>query len=343
LETSIIHQIKKTVKPIKRILVIRLQATGDVMGSLPYLQDLRSKLNQEVELDFMVREEAMSVPVNTTIFNRVYVLKGGRNTKLQFFYFLLMYPKIFLKKYDVLIDLQNHKLTHYIRKLLQIKTYSIFDKVSPLYGGTRYQSTINALKIVEVNYIKLDRFKPFDKIELYKKLNLSSELEYIVINPAGAFENRNWDLDNYVEYCLQWNKKINTQTKFLVLGLASLKHKAEYLKSKLGDVLIDLTGKTEFIEVIHLLRHVKLVLSEDSGLMHAAYIVGTPTIGILGSTRNDWTNPKLAHTYFYSSTDLPCGDCMLFKCKFDEIKCLVRIKPDEVLKASVNLLNTIGH
>ncbi len=341
--STVTFKINNTHKPIKRILVIRLQATGDVVGTLPYLQDLRNKLNSDVELDFIVREEAMSIPQSVTIFSNVYIIKGGRNYKTQFLSFLRLYPKLFFKRYDVFIDLQNHKLSHLIRKLLYIKTYSLFDTSSSIYAGKRYQNTINALQLAAVEFTKLTEFKFFDIENLYKKLNLDLSMEYVVINPAGAFENRNWNLDNYVDFCKLWNKNVNPNSKFLIFGLESLKCKSDYLKSKLGDLLIDLVGKTEFIEVLHVLKRVKLVLSEDSGLMHAAYIVGAPTIGIFGSTRNDWTNPNLPHTFIFNSSDLPCGDCMLWQCKFDEIKCLVRIKPDEVLEASINLLNKIGH
>lgn len=337
--SDIIFNIKKTNKPITRILVIRLQAMGDVLITQPYLQDLRNKLKSDIEIDFLVREESMNVPINTNIFNNVFIIKGGRNGKAQFLSFMLLYPKLFFKRYDVCIDLQNHKLSNLIRQILQIKTYSLFDKYSSNYAGLRTQNTINALQLPKVEFTKITSFKIFNEHDLYAKLNLSIDEEYVVINPSGAFENRNWNLDNYVEFCELWLKKINNKTIFTILGLHTLKPKAEYLKQKLGSSLIDLTGKTTFIEALHLLRNTTLVLSEDSGLMHAAYCVGTPTVAILGSTRSDWVNPNLNHTYFFTSSDLPCGDCMLWQCKFDEIKCLSRIKPIEVLNASIQLLN----
>ena len=95
--STVTFKINNTHKPIKRILVIRLQATGDVVGTLPYLQDLRNKLNSDVELDFIVREEAMSIPQSVTIFSNVYIIKGGRNYKTQFLSFLRLYPKLFFK------------------------------------------------------------------------------------------------------------------------------------------------------------------------------------------------------------------------------------------------------
>lgn len=337
--SDIIFNIKKTNKPITRILVIRLQAMGDVLIILPYLQDLRNKLPKNIEIDLLTRDGMQSVAENLTIFNNIYIIGGERRTSKQFLSFLTIQPKLFIKHYDVCIDLQNHKLSNLIRQTLQIKTYALFDKYSSNYAGFRTQNTINALQLPKVEFTKITSFKKFNEHDLYAKLNLSIDEEYVVINPSGAFENRNWNLDNYVEFCELWLKKINNKTIFIILGLHTLKPKAENLKQKLGSSLIDLTGKTTFIEALHLLRNTTLVLSEDSGLMHAAYCVGTPTVAILGSTRSDWVNPNLNHTYFFTSSDLPCGDCMLWQCKFDEIKCLSRIKPIEVLNASIQLLN----
>ena len=142
-----------------------------------------------------------------------------------------------------------------------------------------------------------------------------------------------------IPQCLAWLAK-NKNTKFLILGRTKIKHKAAYLKNKLNDRVIDLVDKTTPIEAMMILRKVKLIVSEDSGLLHMAWCVGTPSIGILGSTRNDWTNPKLPHTYFFNSSDMPCGDCMLEKCKFDEVKCLTRIKPQDVLREAEKLVNS---
>ncbi|HWY12251.1 MAG TPA: glycosyltransferase family 9 protein [Bacteroidia bacterium] len=326
-------------QPIKKILVIRLQASGDVMIAMPYLYDLRKKLPAGTLIDLLVREEAEKIPECFTIFDKIYSLKGKRNTKLQLLHFFSLWPFLFFKKYDVLIDLQNHRLSKVIRLLLPAKAWTIFDRTSANYAGTRYRNTINSLQIVPVQFKTLDCFKSIDENAMLTKFGLEKGGQYIVINPAGAFENRNWSLDNYIEFCRLWLQKVNDKTKFLILGIDKIKHKATYIKEKLGTNVIDLTSKTTTDEALHILRHVKLIVSDDSGLLHMAYCIGKPTIGILGSTRNDWTNPSLPHTYFFNSSDLPCGNCMLEKCLFNEVNCLVRVKPEQVLEAALNLIS----
>jgi heptosyltransferase II len=338
MDPHITYVLPQKAKPVKRILAVRLQATGDVMIALPYLYDLKCKLPEGTILDLMVREEAARVPQTFTIFDSIHVLKGGRNTKLQFLSFLWQYPKLYFKGYDVMLDVQNIRLTKVIRKLLQIKAWCTFDRTSTHFAGDRYKNTINVMQLAQVQFKKTDCFKKINEEALLHKFGLKKEEFYIAINPAGAFENRNWPLDKYVEFCKLWLQNVNKEAKFLVLGTEKIEKQAAYFKEKLGDTLINLVGDTTQQEALHLLRHVQLMVSDDSGLMHMSYCLGNPTIGILGSTRNDWTNPNLPHTYFFNSSDLECGNCMLEKCKFDEIKCLTRVKAEMVLQAAVDLL-----
>ncbi|MDP2384982.1 MAG: glycosyltransferase family 9 protein [Bacteroidota bacterium] len=326
-------------KAVRKILIIRLQATGDVVIMLPYIQSLRSQLPSDVTIDLLVREECKEIPQQLSIFDRVYVLKGGRNTKLQLVHFLGLLPKLRLQGYDVLLDLQNHRLSKVMRKLLGIKTFSVFDRTSSNYAGDRYKNTINVVGLPPVSFQKLKSFKTGDEERLLKKFGLKKDASYVVINPGGAFKNRNWELKNYVEFCKLWLKEPDPQTKFLVLGISKIRKQTDYFKSELGESIIDLVGKTSQAEAILLLKQAKLVISEDSGLLHMSYVTGTPTIGLLGSTRNDWTNPNLPHTYFFNSSNLPCGNCMLETCIHNEILCMTSIKPKDVIDSAIKLLN----
>ncbi len=309
---------------------------GDVVIMLPYIQDLREKLSADVAIDLLTREETEAIPRNLNLFSRVYSLGGWRNTKKQLLAFLFLFPSLLFRKYDCVIDLQNNNLTKVMRFFLNVKTFSLFDKVSANYAGDRYKKTINALGLAEVEFKTLTCFKEINEQMLLAKYGLQKN-KFVVINPAGAFETRNWNLDNYVEFCILWLMK-NPDNKFAIIGLSKINYKANYLKEKLGVSIVDLVEQTTPFEALQILQHAKLVLSEDSGLLHMSYVVGSPTIGMLGSTRNDWTNPNLPHTYFFNSSDLFCGNCMLEKCRFAETICLARIHPADILNTALQLL-----
>jgi len=90
-----------------RILVIRLQATGDLAAALPYIQFLKRGLPKTVRIDLLTREEVDAVPRNIELFNNVYSIAGQRSFKNQLLYTVLMLPKLLLQRYDVVIDLQK--------------------------------------------------------------------------------------------------------------------------------------------------------------------------------------------------------------------------------------------
>src|ERR1700712_95931 len=94
--------------PPKRILAIRLQAMGDVVITLPYLQHLRQALPPETVIDFLTREESADIPRNIQLFNRIYGIGGGRIFKKQLIYTFLLLPKLWLRRYDAVLDLQNN-------------------------------------------------------------------------------------------------------------------------------------------------------------------------------------------------------------------------------------------
>jgi heptosyltransferase II len=184
--------------------------------------------------------------------------------------------------------------------------------------------------------LRLRRSFPVTAVLKNKGLNDSDRL--VVLNPAGAFATRNWEMHKYVLFARQWLQRW-PNTKFLVLGTSFIAEKAAFLESELGEYLINLVGQTSPSEVFSLLQHVTLVLSEDSGLMHMAWVSGTPVVALFGSTRSDWSRPLGPHSLVLDSSDLPCGNCMQATCQRGDVFCLSRRSPEEVFACAVSLLD----
>lgn len=102
----------------------------------------------------------------------------------------------------------------------------------------------------------------------------------------------------------------------------------------------DLTG-TDLREAILGLAAASVAVSNDSGLVHVAAAIGTPTIGIFGPT-SPWhwapLNP-LAAT-IQAQIDLPCRPCHKPVCRFGHHRCMTEIGPDEVYSATRRTLAT---
>lgn len=327
-------------RPPRRILAIRLQATGDTVITLPYLKDLRGKLADSVRLDFLTCEETADIPRNIKLFNKVFAIQGKRNFKMQVFFSLLLIPILMLRRYDMVIDLQNNLISMLVRKFLRPRSWSVFDKCSPRSAGERTRLTIEATGL---GACRLDSDlilkKPGKGREILLAHGWDGTSKLVILNPAAAFMTRNWPLRNYVEFAELWQQHF-PDTQFILLGTPFIAEKAAYVLNELGrEKGINLVGNTGPSDAFSVIQHVALVLSEDSGLMHMAWVSGIPTMALFGGSRSEWARPLGAHSDFLDSSDLPCGNCMKKVCPYGDVHCLSRFTAEMVLKRCLPMVN----
>jgi ADP-heptose:LPS heptosyltransferase len=104
--------------------------------------------------------------------------------------------------------------------------------------------------------------------------------------------------------------------------------------------LLDYIGGTTLGETAVVISELDLFISGDSGLMHIAYGVGTPTVSLFGAgIEKKWAPRGGNHTAI--NKNLPCSPCTKFgytpSCPYD-VKCLVDITVEEVKESAVKLL-----
>lgn len=326
--------------PPKRILIIRLQAFGDTIITLPYIQGLRNTLPTNCKIDFLTRKEVAIVPKSIILFDKVFALGGGRIHKLQQILILFLLPKLFSRRYDIIIDLQNNQISRLVRKYLFPKSWSQFDKYSPISAGKRYQNGIEAVGmggILPSYHFKTKLADSILKAPKFKQVLSAPEI--VVLNPAGYGKTRNWATENYIAFANYWIEKKNKETKFLFLGINKIAQKAKQISEALPSKnVINLVNQTTQIEAFLLLQKVTLIVTEDSGLMHLSWISGVPTLALFGSSRSYWSKPLGAHSLCLDSSDLPCGNCMLEECTYGDVRCLTRYTPIFVYKKALKLL-----
>ncbi|MGZ3924050.1 MAG: glycosyltransferase family 9 protein [Flavisolibacter sp.] len=306
-------------EPPTRILAIRLQAMGDLVITLPYLQRLRKTLAPNARLDLLTRKEVDPIPKDLELFDHVYSIGGGRNWKKQFILTCLLLPKLFLRRYDVVIDLQNNIISKTVRKALMPAAWSEFDRYSPVPAGECTRLTIEASGISCSKADSRFRLKSFTlKLpDILEENGWDPKNHLVLLNPAGAFPSRNWPLENYVQFARLW-KRTFPGTQFLMVGTEFIAKKAEYLKSQLGDSCINLVGKTTPSEAFALVQKLQFALSEDSGLMHMAWVSGIPTLALFGSTTGIRATPLGKYSYTLGTSSLLPGQTQVTTC-FDTI------------------------
>jgi heptosyltransferase-2 len=101
--------------------------------------------------------------------------------------------------------------------------------------------------------------------------------------------------------------------------------------------VLDLVGRTDIRQVVAILKAARLFVGNDSGLMHLAAALGTPTLGLFGSTSPNWTGPRGERTAVVEASGFACQPCFRRKCNQAEF-CLVAISAAAVLQAASRLL-----
>ncbi len=100
--------------------------------------------------------------------------------------------------------------------------------------------------------------------------------------------------------------------------------------------ITDLTGKTSLKEVAAIMSGARAVISNDSGLMHLAAYIGTPVIGLFGSTSPVWTHPVGKKSIAFNIPE-PCAPCFDRTCRYHHYRCLENITPNAVAEAMESL------
>lgn len=123
-----------------------------------------------------------------------------------------------------------------------------------------------------------------------------------------------------------------------VLGSPSEKQLAAEIVGDDGTGGRDLTGP-DLRDAILALAAATAAISNDSGLLHVAAALGTPTIGIFGPT-SPWhwapLNPLAA--VVETKSKLPCRPCHKPVCRLGHHRCMRDITPEEVLLATAAAL-----
>jgi len=304
--------------------------------TLPYLLALQRLLPDAV-IDFVTRHEDREIPRAVRLFRNVDHLGGGRSERRQLLLTPILVPRLLTRRYDVVLDLQNNRVSRTIRCAAAPSAWATFDRQSPVSAGERTRLTIEAagfqLPRVEA---AVPLHEPNLVLDVLRAAVWDPSCKLVVLSPAGAFASRNWPIERYVRFAELWKRQRSAQ--FVIMGLASLAANATALQASLGADLLNLVAKTTPPQALAIVQRASLVLSEDCGLMHMAWASGVPTLALFGSSRHVWSAPLGDHTMCLHSGDLECGSCMEPTCRYGDVHCLTRYSAEYLVERAVALL-----
>ncbi len=108
-----------------------------------------------------------------------------------------------------------------------------------------------------------------------------------------------------------------------------------------GPGVVDLIGRTSLQTAAGILSGARIFVGNDSGLMHLAAALGTPTVGIFGSSDPGWTAPLGALTAVVAPEGFACSPCFRPTCNQERF-CLDALPADRVLGVARSVLAAKG-
>ena len=149
---------------------------------------------------------------------------------------------------------------------------------------------------------------------------------WITLQPGARWDNKRWPVERFSELVSLLAKRF-PDTRFAILGSKEDKLLGEIISSAEPTRCLDLCGTTSLPEMIEWIRLGDLMITNDTGPMHAAAALGKPIVALFGPTEPRRTGPY-GQLHNVLRLELPCSPCLKPTCHFEKLnECLVGLSP----------------
>jgi heptosyltransferase II len=163
-------------------------------------------------------------------------------------------------------------------------------------------------------------------------LGITAGSDLVAIAPAAAYGSaKSWLPERFREVIIGWQES-HPATEILLLGSTGEREKINEIASGLSGRIRNLAGRLTLRQTITILANCRLLICNDSGLMHIASSLKVPVLAIFGPTETRKTSP-LAEPYRLLFHGADCAPCRHRECPTDH-RCMTAITSSEVLAAA---------
>ena len=280
-----------------KILVIRFSAIGDILLTFPIVESLVNKY-PSAEIHFLTKPS--NKPVLELLSSKVqprFLQKSLGQTAKQ----------LREERYDLVIDLHNNLRTFLLQLLMMKWSWSRFRKLNfKKWLHTTFKwNTLPKVHVVD-RYAQAASVKPTAVNLVVNNTNLveSLPLNYVAWVLGATFSTKQYPLSKLIETIEFLDIPI------VLLGGEKEMSMASSLQAHFPS-LISFVGKTSLSEAALLLSKAKVVVTNDTGLMHLAAFYAKPMVCIWGNTVPAFgMYPYQSAPVFHAQvSDLSCRPC----------------------------------
>jgi len=348
-------------KPLK-ILIVKVSSLGDVVHTLPVLYYLKSA-HPGHTLDWIVEEPFSQVLVNHPLLHRLHLLHTKRWRKHPFESsglrdVLRLHRAVRKERYDVVLDLQGNTKSGAVTLLTGAPSRFGFPashvrewpnilatnrKIRP--GSELLHITDRNLAVARAAFPGGSLPPPsgtlFSEESRRREVDEYFERHRLGDRPTAVFlygaswKTKLWDRDHWKQLVASTVKDLGMD---VLLTWASEEERAACIEIRGSwDGRVLLWPKSHLKTVLALLERAHLVVGGDTGLIHMAAAVGTPTVSLYFVTDGLRNGPRgPLHRCLQSS--MPCSPCLKKGCGH-RVECGRSIPVSAVLSAIGEVLD----
>ena len=319
-----------------KFLIIRFSSIGDIVLTTPVIRCLKKQV-PDAEIHFLVKDSFRSIVQHNPYIDKVHVLAHSWE---------LMIEELKVEEYDYIIDLHHNTKTLRVKNALKKKSFSFYKLNIQKYFYTAFK--INMLPDVHIvdRYLKtvasfgvkndgagLDYFIAEQEKIKRQDIPASHTAGYIACVIGAAHGTKRWPIHKWKEFCTKMNHPI------ILLGGSEDRVNGDEIAAVDTIKVYNACGKFKLNESADLVRNAKLVVSNDTGLMHIAAAFKRPVISLWGNTV-----PAFGMYPYYGDAPVsdvimqtnklfcrPCSKIGYNKCPLGHFKCMEKIEVDEVV------------
>jgi lipopolysaccharide heptosyltransferase II len=145
---------------------------------------------------------------------------------------------------------------------------------------------------------------------------------------------KRWLPERFAEAAAKISAKSSAQ--WILFGTKNDAAVGQQIATAIGDHCVNRIGQTTLDQLIDELRQCRLLLTNDTGTMHLASLLGVPVVAIFGSTEPLLTGP-LGNGHIVLRHHVECSPCFLRECPID-FRCMKAVNAHEVGDAVLSML-----
>jgi lipopolysaccharide heptosyltransferase II len=165
--------------------------------------------------------------------------------------------------------------------------------------------------------------------------NAKTQISVLGLCPGAEYgPAKRWLPERFAEVATAISKK--SQATWILFGTKNDAAIGETIARPLGDKCVNRIGRTTLQELIEELRNCRAILTNDTGTMHLAALLGVPSLAVFGSTEPALTRP-LGTGHKVVRHHVECSPCFLRECPID-FRCMKEVPAQQVIDAMMSML-----